>query len=174
MPHTPLRRAILAGLGAFVLAAAPAAVSAQQAADTPAAPAAESTDAAPPVPTCQPGAFGEGVSLAPRNDKDPSVTAVHLEFQCGDILSDGTYIPTGYRIQLEGECGDAPCDYPLAFLTPSADGARYEGSYISAEGDDVILRVRRNRGDTIVLIMLTRTPGEDAKPERARFFLEES
>lgn len=164
MPHSnSLRSTLFAALGAVALAGLPGAAAAQQAADG---------DAAPAAPACTAGAFGEGVSLTPKQGEDPAVTAVHLEFQCGDILSDGTFIPTGYRIELEGECGDAACSYPMAFVSETASPNRYEGGFVSDEGNDVMLRVRKTRNG-VVLLMLTRTPGSGEKPERLRFRLDE-
>jgi len=162
MPHTnSVRGALFAALGAVALCGQPGLAAAQQAGDDTAAAA---------VPDCTAGPFGEGVSLTPQDGDDPAVTAIHLEFQCGDILSDGTLIPTGYRVELEGECNGAPCNYPMTILMPTASDNRYEGAFVSDEGKDVTLRVRKTRRG-VVFLMLTRTPGSGEKPTRLRYQL---
>ena len=131
--------------------------------------------AADPVETmaCTPGVFGEGVSLTANDAETDAVTAMHLEFQCGDVLSDGTYIPTGYRVELEGECGDAACNYPMSFLLPTAHEGRFEGLFVTDAGEDVILRLRKNRNGAM-LVMIRQTPGSGDKPERLRIRMSES
>lgn len=123
---------------------------------------------------CTPGAFGEGVSLKATEGDDKAVTMVHLEFQCGDVLSDGTYVPTGYRVELEGECGEAACQYPLAFVAATARPGAYQGAFVD-DGKDVVLRLRKaNRGTR--LIMISQAPGgrgNKVKPTRTRYRLSE-
>lgn len=123
---------------------------------------------------CTPGSFGEGVSLNASQGDDKAVTMVHLEFQCGDVLSDGTYVPTGYRVELEGECGDAACSYPLAFVSATARPGAYQGMFVD-DGKDVVLRLRKARRGTR-LIMISQAPGDrgnKVKPTRARYRLTE-
>lgn len=123
---------------------------------------------------CTPGAFGEGASLNVSQGDDKAVTAVHLDFQCGDVLADGTYIPTGYRVELEGECGDAACDYPLAFVFATARPDSYQGGFVR-DGEDVVIRLRKaNRGTR--LVMISQEPGgrgNGNKPTRGRYRLKE-
>lgn len=158
-----------AACGAAALVALPLPALAQDAA----APAAADTTTAPPPQQCAPGAFGEYVSLMPEDAETDVVTAMHLEFQCGDILSDGTYIPTGYRVELEGECDGAPCDYPLAFVMATAHENRFEGLFVTHDGADVIMRLRKNRNGAM-LVLVTQTPGSGEKPERMRIRMNES
>lgn len=131
--------------------------------------------AADPAETmhCTPGVFGEGASLTANDAESDAVTAMHLEYQCGDVLSDGTYIPTGYRVELEGECGDAACNYPMSFLLPTAHESRFEGLFVTDQGEDVILRLRKNRNGAM-LVMIRQTPGSGNKPERLRIRMSES
>ena len=174
MPHplSSLARRWAAACGAAALVALPLPALSQDAA-APSTTDTTTADAAPAPEQCSPGVFGEFASLSASEAETDAVTAVHLEFQCGDILSDGTFIPTGYRVELEGECDGAACDYPLAFLVPTASEGRYEGMFVSNDGADVILRLRRNRQGAI-LAMIVQTPGSGEKAERTRVQLSQN
>ena len=171
MPHplTGRARQCAASLAAAALLALPLPAVAQNA--TAPNTAAAAADPAEPL-HCTPGSFGQGVSLTADGAESDAVTALHLDFQCGDVLSDGTFIPTGYRAELEGECGEGPCNYPLAFLMPTAHENRFEGIFVTDEGEDMILRLRKNRNGAM-LVVIKQTPGSGDKPERMRIKLTE-
>ncbi|MEM0906407.1 MAG: hypothetical protein AAGJ94_03520 [Pseudomonadota bacterium] len=128
---------------------------------------------------CEPGAFGEVADFTVSKSEDKRVTAVSLEYQCGDTLSDGTFIPTGYRLYLEGECGEGACNYPTLMAMPTAREGQLTASYVQ-DGKDVTVRMRKSRRG-VNLNVMAREPrrgrrnggdgGGRAKPERANYRL---
>jgi len=116
---------------------------------------------------CEPGVFGEAASFEVRRAEDMRVTSMRLEFQCGDVLSDGTLIPTGYRVELEGECDGAPCDYPVVMARDTAREGQLEATFVR-DGRDYTVRIRagrRGRGATVSVI--SRPPGRGQQRDRA-------
>lgn len=108
---------------------------------------------------CADGAFGEGGTFTVRNADDKAVTGMTLAFQCGEILGDGRLVPTGYRMQLTGECNGGDCSYPLVILSPTARPENYSAFFV--EGDaNVTVHVRPARREgTLRVSVATRVPG---------------
>ncbi|MEM8663799.1 MAG: hypothetical protein AAGF49_06715, partial [Pseudomonadota bacterium] len=120
---------------------------------------------------CTPGAFGEGGTYEATDAEDTRVTAVIIEFQCGDTLSDGTFIPTGYRVLVEGDCDGVDCGYPVVIAKPMAQPDMY-GANFAFEGRNVALRMRPPaNGEGVNLFWTAREPGPDSEAERGRYRL---
>ncbi|MEM6762054.1 MAG: hypothetical protein AAF615_04180 [Pseudomonadota bacterium] len=120
---------------------------------------------------CAPGIFDVGGTYRTRRGDDDRVTTAIIEFQCGDVLSDGTFIPTGYRVQLEGDCNGAPCEYPMLMANETAREAVYNASFVD-EGKNVVVRLRKPRqGQGVTIIVIRRAPERGAEPDRAIYRL---
>lgn len=64
---------------------------------------------------CEPGALGVSGEYTAPMVADGDVVRAAIAFQCGEFLSDGTYIPEGYRLQITYACAPQECSYPFAF-----------------------------------------------------------
>ena len=117
------------------------------------------------APTCTPGAFGEGVDLDVEKGDDGAIKTLGVAFQCSETLSDGTFIPEGYRVYLSGDCADGPCAYPTMLALPTAREGQYEAFFVE-NGMNVTLRIRKVRG-RVVVTYIGREPGDRGKPTRA-------
>ena len=159
-PRRPARLAGLAALPALALGLAGPAVAQSD-------PATSAASEQPPAVACTPGAFGEGAELDVESGDDQAITHMGVEFQCGDILSDGTYIPTGYRIYLSGECAQGTCHYPTIFAYPTAREGHYEAFFVE-DGLNVTLRIRKIQR-AVDVIYVGREPGDTGKPIRAAY-----
>ncbi|MEM9222477.1 MAG: hypothetical protein AAGB11_08745 [Pseudomonadota bacterium] len=119
---------------------------------------------------CSPGTYGDFIELTVNEGNDKAVTSAELEFQCGDTLSDGTFVPTGYRLHLEGECGSGACNYPTAILFPTARRNQLAGLFVF-DGKDYTVRMRKTRRGS--QLNLSIRGQERGKPQRARYRLAE-
>ncbi|MEO1103969.1 MAG: hypothetical protein AAFW98_09620 [Pseudomonadota bacterium] len=118
---------------------------------------------------CPAGAFGEWADFDVSEGDDDAISQLSLEFQCGDTLSDRTFIPTGYRLYLDGACGGASCEYETVLALPTARDNQYEANFVLG-GNNVTARLRKGRRGT-TLIMITRPPKRGAERQRSTYRL---
>ena len=88
-----------------------------------------------------------------------AITEVSISFQCGGSTSDGAYIPTGYRLELTGECAAGTCDLGTTVATEGPD----DKSFVASMKDEVgfrQIRLGKNRRDNWTLAVRTRAEGE--------------
>jgi hypothetical protein len=159
------RLTLLLALLALPLAAGP--VLAQDAQDRDGMPLGEEL----PIVNCEPGALGPGGEYETRNAQPEGVTRAIIGYQCEEFLTDGTYIPEGYRLQVFYGCPPQECEYPFLFAeaVPGRDDVftdRYE-----ADGIRRIVRLRANRRGRLIVVVIDIDP-ETRERERMRYVLD--
>lgn len=138
--------------------------------------------------TCTPGPIADGTyataererknraGRAPREGRGeaPSaegraITEVTLTFQCGGIASDGAFIPTGYRLDVRGECPSGTCDLGTTVAMPAGE----VGTYMAVLADETVgfreLRIQARR-KAVNLVVRTEVDGQ-RRPATARYQL---
>jgi hypothetical protein len=99
---------------------------------------------------CEPGPIGIAGEYANPAPGPEGVTRALVAFQCEDFLTDGTYVPQGYRLQVFYDCGGAECFYPFAFALPTHRPALYT-AVVYEDGARIRLQIRRNRRDQLIV-----------------------
>jgi len=154
--------ALLATLLATALAARPAA--AQGTGGMP-------IDEEAPLADCEPGVLGPGGMYETRSSQPEGVTSAILGYQCEEFLTDGTYVPAGYRVQVFRSCPPQECAFPFLFAEPlpGRDGI-YADSYVE-NGTRRTVRLRTNPRGRLILIV-TDLDAETKERERMRYVLD--
>lgn len=166
----PTRTTALAAL-ALILAATATPAAAQ---DDP-APSAAADEAAAFQPAdaadlaCDPGALGVGGSYENPDAADGEITRAQIAWQCEEFLSDGTYVPEGYRLQLHYACGANECPHPFAFATPANNPEAFAATAFE-DGRRTRFQIRLDRQDRLVVTVVEAEVG-GGEPERRRHVL---
>jgi hypothetical protein len=157
------------GLAAALAVSAALAGAPALAQDTTAAPAATTSTTAAAA-DCTPGGLGEGGTFTARRGAADGIVRAEIAFQCERTLSDGTYVPEGYRVQLYETCDSGECELPFLFVSEGRNDS-YAGQY-DDNGTPTQLRFRTNRNDGLVITAVTGGGrGQQGERERERYTL---
>lgn len=98
-----------------------------------------------------------------------AVTEVTLTFQCGGTGPGGVFIPTGYKIEVEGECPSGTCDLGTTIAVEGPGRGEYS-AVLMDEAVGARSMVIATRRKALSLSVRTEVKGE-RRPASARYDL---